>query len=74
VEKEIEHNRLLCSSHFEKDCIIRQRNRRVLKKSAVPVIFDKKKKNKSNKKRSQHSQSLKKAGKIIIYTPIIIDL
>ncbi|CAI6347133.1 unnamed protein product [Macrosiphum euphorbiae] len=60
VEKEIEHNRLLCSSHFEKDCIIVQRNRRVLKKSAVPVIFDKKKKNKSNKKRSQHSQSLEK--------------
>ncbi|XP_029342057.1 uncharacterized protein LOC100572556 [Acyrthosiphon pisum] len=60
VEKEIEHNRLLCSSHFEKDCIVQHRTRRVLKKSAVPVIFDKKKKNKRDKKRSQHSQPLQK--------------
>jgi len=74
VEKEIEHNRLLCSSHFEKDCLVLHRNRRVLKKSAVPVIFDKKNKKKRNKKRSQHFQSLQKTSKIIIYTPIIIDL
>lgn len=64
VEKEIEHNRMLCSSHFEKDCIVIHRSRRVLKKSAVPVIFEKIKKNKRNGKRSEHSQSLQKPGKL----------
>ncbi|XP_015377882.1 PREDICTED: THAP domain-containing protein 2 [Diuraphis noxia] len=58
VEKDIEHNRMLCSSHFEEDCLLQHSNRRVLKKSAVPVIFDEK--TKRNKKRSQQSQSLQK--------------
>lgn len=66
VEKEIEHNRMLCSSHFEKDSLVEQRNRRVLKPTAVPVIFDMKKKNKKDKKRTQHFQFLQKPGKIII--------
>ncbi|XP_022178457.1 THAP domain-containing protein 2-like [Myzus persicae] len=61
VEKEIEHNRMLCSSHFEKDCLVQHSNRRVLKRSAVPVIFDEKKRRKRNKKRSQQSQSLQKS-------------
>ncbi|KAL5244048.1 hypothetical protein ACI65C_013170 [Semiaphis heraclei] len=56
--KEIEHNRMLCSSHFEKDCLVQHSNRRVLKQSAVPVIFDKKKKR--NKKRSRQCKSLQK--------------
>jgi len=58
VEKEIEHNRMLCSSHFEKDCLVKHKNRTVLKQSAVPVIFDEKKKR--NKKQSRQSKSLQK--------------
>ncbi|XP_050056593.1 52 kDa repressor of the inhibitor of the protein kinase-like isoform X1 [Aphis gossypii] len=53
LEKDIKHNRKLCCSHFKKDCIITNAKRIILKKNAVPVIFEKEIKLKKSKKRSQ---------------------
>ncbi|XP_025191638.1 THAP domain-containing protein 2-like, partial [Melanaphis sacchari] len=66
VEKDIKSYTKLCSSHFEKDCVILTGIRRVLTRSAVPVIFEEnikhKKKQKKNKKTSQHSPIMTKTG------------
>ncbi|XP_060843835.1 52 kDa repressor of the inhibitor of the protein kinase-like [Rhopalosiphum padi] len=57
VEEDVQHNRKLCSSHFEENGIILTGIRRVLKKSAVPVIFKETIKRKRNKKRSKYSKN-----------------
>jgi len=66
LEKDIKHNRKLCCSHFKKDCIITNAKRIILKKNAVPVIFEKEIKLKKTKKRSQ---ILGKTGKVLFYAP-----
>jgi len=66
VEEDIKHNRRLCSSHFEKDSYLKGSVRKILKKCAVPVIFDGVNKKKQYKKKSQ--ESLPKMGKAIFYT------
>jgi hypothetical protein len=72
VEEDVQHNRKLCSSHFEENGIILTGIRKVLKKSAVPIIFKETLKSKRNKKRGKHSKN-SETGNIIFYIHLLTN-